>query len=155
MRRGTFLAHKRNNCISFSETTGRRTHHRRPQNTPKWTKIKQKPLILALIYSMYSTLTYPQIFLLFENQIRILFHEVPEKYKFLYLQWREKLEVVLLVQDPKTMVKWTLVTIYGRFYITDYYQGKTIFESHMRMVFNEFLEKFTYSSFFRSVKKNG
>ena len=55
---------------------------------------------------------------------------------------------------PKNMVKWTLVLIYGRFYITDYFQGKMIFESQTRMLFNEVPEKrFTYSSFSGSVKK--
>ena len=43
---------------------------------------------------------------------------------------------------PKTMVKWTLVLIYGRLYITAYTQGKIIFESQTRMVFNEFPEKY-------------
>ena len=38
--------------------------------------------------------------------------------------------------------------------MTAYPQGKILFESHMRMVFNEALEKrFTYSSLSRSVKK--
>ena len=41
----------------------------------------------------------------------------------------------------KTMEKWTPVLIHGRFFINDYSQGKIIFESHTRMVCNEFLEK--------------
>ena len=65
-----------------------------------------------------------------------------------------KLEVILLVPDLKIMVKWTLVIIYGRFYINAYSQGKIIFESHMIMVFNEVPGKrSTNSSFSRSVKK--
>ena len=49
------------------------------------------------------------------------------------------MEAVLLVPDIKAVVIWTLVLIYGRFYITDYYQGNILFESQMRMVFNEVL----------------
>ena len=53
----------------------------------------------------------------------------------------------------KTIVKWTLLPIYGRFYITDYSQVNIIFETKMRMAFNEVLEKIsTYSSFYRPVK---
>ena len=64
------------------------------------------------------------------------------------------LEAVSLVPDLKTMVKWTLVLIYGRLYITDYSQGKIIFEIQMRTLSNEVPgEIFTYSSFSRSVKK--
>ena len=60
----------------------------------------------------------------------------------------EKMKAVILVPDIKTMVKWTLVLIYGRFYINDYSQGKILFESQMIMVFNEVLgEIFTYSYF--------
>ena len=54
----------------------------------------------------------------------------------------KKTEAVLLVPDLKTMVKWTLVLIYGRLYITAYYKGGVIFESQMRTVFNENLEKY-------------
>ena len=70
--------------------------------------------------------------------MRILFHEVLN----FFLIVGKKLEAVLLVPDLKTMVKWTLVLIYGRFYITAYFQGKIIFESQMIMVFNEVLEKY-------------
>ena len=38
---------------------------RRPQNNPKWTKIKQKSLVIALIYSRFSTTAYPQRISLF------------------------------------------------------------------------------------------
>ena len=52
------------------------------------------------------------------------------------------------------MVKWALILIYGRFYITNYYQGKIIFESKMVILFNELQGKrLTYSSLSRSVKK--
>ena len=40
------------------------------------------------------------------------------------------------------MVKWTVVLICGRLYITDYSQGEIIFENQTRMVFNEVLEKY-------------
>ena len=64
------------------------------------------------------------------------------------------MEAVLLVPDLKTMVNCKLVLIYGRLYITAYNQGKIIFESQKRMVFNEVPEKiFTYSSFSESAKK--
>ena len=53
----------------------------------------------------------------------------------------KKLEAVLLVADLKTMVTWTLVLIYGRFYITAYSQGKINFEGQMIMVFIEVFEK--------------
>ena len=57
----------------------------------------------------------------------------------------KKTEAVLLVPDLKNKVKWTLVLIYGGFYINAYSQGKIIFESQMIMVFNEALEKiYTY-----------
>ena len=60
----------------------------------------------------------------------------------------------LLVPDLKIIVKWKLVLIYGRFYITTYSQGKILFENQTRMVFNEVSGKrFSYSSFFRSLKK--
>ena len=51
---------------------------------------------------------------------------------------------------PKTTVKWTLVLIYARFYITDYSQGKIIFESQMIMVFDEVLEKIYVFLFFQA-----
>ena len=64
------------------------------------------------------------------------------------------MEAILLVPELKTMVKWTLVLIYGRLYITSYYQKKIIFEIQTIMVFNEALVKISvYSSFSRSVKK--
>ena len=72
--------------------------------------------------------------------MRILFHEVLEKNPLFIVE--KKLEAVLLVPDLKTIVKWTLVLIYGRFYITAYSQGKIIFESQMRILFNEVLEKY-------------
>ena len=57
---------------------------------------------------------------------------------------------------PKTTVKWTLVLIYARFYITDYSQGKIIFESQMILVFNEVLEKYLCIPLFKvSEEKNG
>ena len=66
----------------------------------------------------------------------------------------KKLESVLPVPNLKTMVKWTLVLIYGRLYKIVYSQGKIIFESQITMVFNKVLGKiFLYSSFSRSVKK--
>ena len=55
----------------------------------------------------------------------------------------KKSEAVLLVTDVKIMVKWTLVLICGRFYITAYSQGKIIFEIQIIMVFNEVLEKYS------------
>ena len=39
----------------------------------------------------------------------------------------KKSEAVLLVQDLKTMAKWTLVLTYGRLYITAYSKGGIIF----------------------------
>ena len=91
---------------------------------PKYTQMDQnqaKSLILALIYSMFSTTAYPQRILLFEIQMIILFHEVPKKIKFpLFIVEKKTPEAVLLVPDLKTMTKWTLVLIYGRLYITDY-----------------------------------
>ena len=76
--------------------------------------------------------------------------------KFTLFIAEKKSEAVLLVPDLKTMVKWTLVLIYGTLYITAYYQGKIIFKIHTGMVFNEFLGKrFTYPSFSRSVNKMG
>ena len=52
------------------------------------------------------------------------------------------------------MVKWTLVLIYGRFYIIAYSQGSIIFEGQVIMVFNEVPGKiFTNSSFSGSMKK--
>ena len=59
------------------------------------------------------------------------------------------MEAVLLVPDLKNTVKWTLVLIYGRFYITDYYQVKILFESHMRMVFNAVTGEKNVFLFFR------
>ena len=61
----------------------------------------------------------------------------------------KKLEAVLLVPDLKNMVKWTLVLIYGRLYIPAYSQGKIIFESQIRMVFNEVLVKDLRIPFFQ------
>ena len=58
------------------------------------------------------------------------------------------MEAVLLVPDLKTMVKWTLVLIYGRFYINDYSQGEIIFEIQTRMVFIEVLEKYLHTPLF-------
>ena len=57
----------------------------------------------------------------------ILFHEVMQKLKNISIYSGENLEAVLLVPDLKAMVKWTPVVIYGRIYITAYFQGKIIF----------------------------
>ena len=58
------------------------------------------------------------------------------------------MKVVLLVSELKTKVKWTLVVIYCRFYITDYSQWNIIFESQTIMVFNEVLgEKYIFLFF--------
>ena len=60
----------------------------------------------------------------------------------------EKAEAVLLVSDIKTMVKWTLVIIYGRIYIAEYSQVKIIIKSQIRMLFNDVLEKYLHISLF-------
>ena len=66
------------------------------------------------------------------------------------------MEAFLLVPDIKTTVKWALLLIHGRFYITDYSQGKILFESQIRMVFNEVLENIYLFLFFQvSEEKNG
>ena len=46
-------------------------------------------------------------------------------------------------QRYKTNVKWKLVLMYGRFYITYHSQGKILLESQMIMEFNEVLEKYS------------
>ena len=69
---------------------------------------------------------------------------------------KKKTEAVLLVSDLKAMVKWTLVLIYGRLYINDYYHGNILFESQMRLVFNEVLENIHLFLFFQvSAEKMG
>ena len=70
MRWGTFWAHKNTQLHQLFWS------HRpwklcwRPQNTPKWTKIKKKHCITG----------YSQGKVLFESQTRMVFNEVPEKY---------------------------------------------------------------------------
>ena len=54
----------------------------------------------------------------------------------------EKNQKFLLVQDIQIMVKWAKVQIYGRFYINVNNQGKILFESKIRMVFNSVPEKY-------------
>ena len=109
-------------------------------------------MVIALIYSGFSTNVYPQRILIFKSQTRILFHEVLENKTFPLFIVEKKTEAVLLVPDLKTKVKWTLVLICGRFYINAYSQGKIIFEIQMIMVFNEALENI-YVFVFRPVKK--
>ena len=66
------------------------------------------------------------------------------------------MEAVLLIPDLKTMVKLTLVLIFGRFYINDYSQGKIIFEIQIIMVFNAVLKNIHIFFFFQvSERKRG
>ena len=69
----------------------------------------------------------------------MLLNEVPKEINISSIFSRENPEAILLVPNLKNMAKWTLVLIYGRFYITNFTQGKLLFEIQIRTVFNEVL----------------